>query len=72
MTEFLEKYLELRKKWSRLAYEGKEEEYKKLVKEAHEELYPHFSTEDWEYLIKSAPNNQAKIYIKKQADSFNK
>lgn len=70
MSKILEKYLEYRKEWSKLAYEGKENEYKKLVKEAHDELYPKFSKEDWEYLIKTAPNAMAKIALKKNMDSF--
>ena len=70
MSKFLEKYLEYRKEWSKLACEDKEDEYKKLVKKAHDELYPEFSKEDWEYLIKTAPNAMAKIALKKSMDSF--
>lgn len=70
MSEFLEKYLELRKHWSKLAHEGKDDEYTKLVEKAHDELYPKFSREDWEYLIKTAPNAMAKIELKKCMEYF--
>lgn len=70
MTEYLEKYLELRKEWSILAFEGKDEEYEKLVEKAHKELYPNFDKSDWEYIIAEAPNVQAKMKMRENMEKF--
>ena len=70
MSKILEKYLEYQEEWSKLACEGKEGEYEKLVKQAHDELYPKFSKEDWEELIKITPNIQAKIAWTKEKEKL--
>lgn len=61
MSRYLQKYIEYRDAWSKLAFDGKMQEYRDLVKKAKEECYPNFDEEDWDELIRSTNMVQAKI-----------
>lgn len=61
MSKYLEKYLNYQKEWSELAFNGKMQEYRDLVKKAKDECYPNFDEEDWNGLIRSTNMVQAQI-----------
>ena len=70
MSKYLQKYIEYRDAWSKLALDGKMQEYKDLVKKAKEECYPNFDEEDWDELIRSTPMVQAKIAYDKMKKQY--
>lgn len=61
MSDYLQKYRNYQKEWSKLAFDGKMDEYKNLVKKAKDECYPNLTEEDWDELIRSSNMVQSKL-----------
>lgn len=65
-----EQFLEYQKQWSKATFDGDEQKYRSLVREAHEFCDNNFTKSDWEELIGQSLGRAKYEYTRMMNEKF--